>query len=276
MKKILIPTDFTETAENALGYALELALVTKAECTLLHVAEMPDDFTAQMENRVVAVRKNAKEKLGRNAHQLKTDSRYSSLTLLEMVETGDPDEVITRVAKEKGMDLVVIGLSKHSGFESFFAGNTGAEVVEDSEVPVLAVPLGVAFKAPREIIYAAEYREEDLQNLEEISQLAKLFDARLRVIHIEEENSKEEKLRFRGFSKEVEERLSYPYVTQELHVADDVEEGLLDATAGSEGVILSMAHYHKSFLKEAFGRSHTKNIAMETKVPLLVYYEKEA
>lgn len=275
MKKFLIATDFSETAENATHFALELALVANAACTLVHAYKMPYDFAAQMENRVVAIKKNAEEKLGKLVHHFKNDSRYSSLQIDHKVEEGSPESVATELAEETGTDLIILGLSRHSKMETFMDGNTGVEVIERSRIPVLAIPLQARYSAPKEIIYAAEYREEDLQNLDELSQWAKLFSARLRVIHIQEGSTKEEKLRFRGISEEVTDRLAYPYITQELIKADDVEEGIMKATSSQEGIILAMAHYHKSLLKDIFGRSHTKAIAMETMVPLMIFFERE-
>lgn len=275
MKNILIPTDFTENAGNALRYALELARVSKAKCTLLHAYEMPYDFASQMENRIVAIRENVTKKIKKLVAELQADERYSGLELHYQVEEGTPERVITELAEEKEIDLIVIGLSKHSGFETFTGDNTGSEVVERSRVPVLAIPDKLAFSRPKEIVYAAEYRDEDIENLEGLSEWARLFDAELKVIHITEKKVKDEKLRFRGFERELEDRLSYPYVNHELHTAREVEEGILEAIADRQGVILSMAHYHKSFLKSVFGSSHTKSIALKTRVPLLVYYENE-
>ena len=42
MKKILFPTDFSPTAENAFLYALALAAAMKAHLTLIHVYELPE------------------------------------------------------------------------------------------------------------------------------------------------------------------------------------------------------------------------------------------
>lgn len=275
MKKFLIPTDFSEHAERATHFALELALVSNAACTFVHAYETPYDFAAQMENRVVAMKNNAEEKLGKLVHQFKNEARYGSLQFDFKVEEGSPERVVTDVAEETGTDLIVIGLSRENKWGAFMADNTGVEVIERSRIPVLAIPPGASYTIPREIVYAAEYREEDIQNLEDLSHWAKLFSARLRVIHIEKESTREEKMRFRGFSEEVTDRLSYPYVTQELIKADDVEEGILGATSAQEGIMLSMAHYHKSFLKSIFGRSHTRAVAMETNVPLMVFFETE-
>lgn len=274
MKHILIPTDFSETANNAVQYALELSLLTGAACTLVHAYEMPYDFASQMENRIVAIEKNARKKLQEYVEQLKQDARYQSIRFHLFVEEGTPAGVVEDLSEEAEADLVVIGLNKHSGWENFLSGNTGAEVVERSRVPVLAVPAGMAYTKPREIVYAAAYREEDVENLEELSVFARLFDARLRVIHIAEKNTAEEKHRFRGFSEEVKDTLSYPHVVQELHIADDVEEGIQKA-AGTEGAIISMAHYHKPFFKDLFSKSHTEEMAKEARVPLLVLYEEE-
>lgn len=274
MKNILIPTDFSETANNALHYALELALLTGAECTLVHAYEMPYDFAAQMENRTEAIKKNAKKKLQDYVETLKQDANYQHLRFNLLVEEGTPESVVEDLTDETRVDLIVVGLNKHSGWESFFSGNTGADVIERSQVPVLAVPAGTPFTKPREIVYAATYSEEDLQNLEELAAIARLFDARLRVVHIVKESTQEEKLRFRSFSEEVQDKLSYSNVVQELHVASDVEDGIQQA-AGTEGVIISMAHYHRSFFNEIFSKSHTEEMAKETRVPLLVFYEKE-
>ncbi len=275
MKHILIPTDFSETADNALQYALELALLSGAACTLVHAYEMPYDFAAQMENRVIAIQKNARKKLHDYVEKIKEDPKYQSIRFNLKVEEGTPESVVEDLTEDVGADMVVIGLNKHSGWDSFFDGNTGAEVIERSRVPVLAVPARYRFTRPKEIVYAAAYREEDLQNLEELARFARLFDARLRVVHITRKSTQEEKLRFRGFSEEIQDKLSYPNVVQELHVADDVEDGIKSA-AGSEGVIISMAHYHKSFFKDLFNKSHTEEMAKETLVPLLVFYEEES
>ena len=275
MKKILISTDFSETAQNAAIFAFELALVAKASCTLVHAYSMPYDFASQMENRVETIRKNSEEKLRNLVHQLKTESAYRSLQIDFRIEEGTPERVIADAGVEAGADLIVIGLSRHSKWETIMAGNTGVELLDRSIIPVLAVPYGATFIDLQEFIYAAEFREEDLQNLEELSEWAKLFSARLRVIHIAEEGGREEKLRFRGFSEEVTDRLSYPYISQELIKADDVEEGILGVTSGKKGVVLAMAHYHKSWFKKMFDRSHTKAIATKTMVPLWIFFEKE-
>ncbi|WP_081604617.1 universal stress protein [Nafulsella turpanensis] len=275
MRHILIPTDFSETANSALLYALELALATKAECTLLHAYKMPHDFVAEMENRVVAHRKNAVKKLEAYVEELKKEEKYAGLKLHQMAKEGSPAEVVEDLSEEIAADLVVIGLSRNKGWNTFFSGGKGEEIVENCRLPVLAVPAGVPFQKPREIVYAAAYREEDMQNLEELAGFAKLFDARLRIVHVIKKDTKEERLRYRGFSEEVQDTLSYPYLNQELLIADEVEEGLQQAIANSAGVVLSMAHYHKSFFKGMFAKNHTKEVAKETRVPLMVFYEEE-
>lgn len=275
MIHFIIPTDFSETAQNAQEYALELALLKQAKCTLVNAYEMPHDFAAEMENRVVVLRDRAKEKLKNHIDQLKKHPRYQKLEIGMLVEEGSPENVIPEIAEKEKADLIVIGLSKHGTFDEILNGNVGAEVLQRSQVPTLAIPKEHAFEAPREFVYAAEYREDDLQNLEELSQWAKLFDARLRVIHIEKKNTQANKMHFKSFNREVEERLSYPYVSQEMYIAEEVEKGIMEAVANNKGIILSMAHYHKSFLREIFGHSHTKAIAQEAKVPMLVFYEEE-
>lgn len=275
MKHILIPTDFSETANNALLYGLELALAIKAEVTLLHAYEMPRDFMAEMENRIVAMRKNSLKKLEAYVEELKKEEKYAGLKLHLSAKEGSPAEVVEKLSEEIVADLVIIGLSRNKGWNTFFSGGNGEEIVENSRMPVLAVPSGVRFHKPKEIVYAAAYREEDMQNIQELAAFAKPFDARIRVVHVIKKESKEARLRYRGFKEEVQDALSYPYLEQELFVADDVEDGIHKAIANNSGVILSMAHYHKSFFKGMFAKNYTKEMAKDVRVPLMVFYEEE-
>lgn len=275
MKHILIPIDFSDTGNNALEYALELARISGADCTLLHAWEVPYDLASQVENRVQEIQRNAKQELEVLLQQIRTEPRYEQLILGCRLEEGKPERVILDVAEETAVDLVVMGLSNPKRVEAFISGNIGAEVLDRSKVPVLAIPAGVSFIPPKEIIYASELREDDFRKLEDLSRWAKLFNARLRIVHVSEENTHEEKSRFREFIEEVEVRITYPYVTEEWRMADGVEEGILSMVAETDGVIVAMTHHHKSFLKKMFGHSHTLTIASKIQVPLLVYLKEK-
>src|SRR6478672_3694795 len=129
MKKILIPTDFSEVADNAFVHALELAKKVQAELVLLHTYEFPvidtqyypenylslydslelsqlDAFQDQV-NKLRAIAE------GRNLQQIKMTHRLMYGDLLGCIKT---------VIKEDNIDLVVMGTSGASGWKEIFIG----------------------------------------------------------------------------------------------------------------------------------------------------------
>jgi universal stress protein A len=143
VKSILIPTDFSENALQALGLAKEVARGPQATLHLLHVVEpvvYPADWSyaqvgfADIEQEL---QENAEKELALLSASLK-DEGFSVET---KVKRGRASDEICAYAADHGVSIVAIGTHGRSGLEHFLFGSTTERVLRKAPCPVLSVRL---------------------------------------------------------------------------------------------------------------------------------------
>ncbi len=141
IKRILFPTDFSEGALNALPYAIDLAKSYGAKLHLLHVVydiatasglHVPHVSVDEMYKELDASAQKELEKFGATAKKDIKDVEYT-------VIRGIPYEEILKFAKEKNIDLIIIGTHGRKGFDRVLFGSTAERVVRNASCPVLTV-----------------------------------------------------------------------------------------------------------------------------------------
>ena len=142
LRHILVPTDFSKHSEVALNYAVALAEKFGAELFLLHVVQdlalfIPDAVAvappiAPPVEQFVAAAREALERVTQ-VNDLK------SLTVHRDVREGTPFYEIIRFAKEKNVDLIVMGTHGHTGLTHVLLGSVSEKVVRKAPCPVLTV-----------------------------------------------------------------------------------------------------------------------------------------
>jgi nucleotide-binding universal stress UspA family protein len=135
-RHILVPTDFSETAGEALDYAVDLATKFEAELTLLHVYEFPV-YSYWSGIYVPTVDLYAAAKKATEDAALALRKRWSKSEGL--IVEGMPWEQIAYLAKDRREDLIVIGTHGRRGISRALLGSVAEKVVRMSSVPVLTV-----------------------------------------------------------------------------------------------------------------------------------------
>ena len=143
LKKVLVPTDFSESARHALTYATSFALEYRAELTLLHVVEnltvgyASDLFPVPMQEVFQEISGYAKTELAK----LGALAREKGLTVVEQVAQGKPSAEIIRFARESEIDMIVLGTHGKGMLDQALFGSTTERVVRRAPCPVLTVRL---------------------------------------------------------------------------------------------------------------------------------------
>ncbi|HEY5893163.1 MAG TPA: universal stress protein, partial [Chthoniobacterales bacterium] len=137
LKSILVPIDFSEISRSALEYAVPFAKRFGAKITLLHaIAPLPyPSELAFAPNREAFPIQPLEEKLADLAKQA-VDSELLNETRVDM---GEPFEVISKVARESKVDLIIITTHGYTGLKHVFLGSTAERVVRHAPCPVLVV-----------------------------------------------------------------------------------------------------------------------------------------
>lgn len=145
LKRILVPTDFSESSERALKYAVRLGRPYKAEIVVLHVFHLKEylallsqreDVDSGTANQVLEASKNgASEKLEDLVGRLGD----KDVVLLPILLIGVPFEEIVRYAAEHQIDLIVMPTHGRTGLAHFLLGSTVERVISHSDCPVVVI-----------------------------------------------------------------------------------------------------------------------------------------
>ncbi|UGU16092.1 universal stress protein [Sinomicrobium kalidii] len=278
MEKILIPTDFSDNAWNAVSYALKL--FKDSECTfyLLHVLPptlgsretMASEVTDEMLSRAKVT---ATEKLEKWAEKMissenKGKHKTEILTKFDLF-TDAVDDIVS----EKKIDMVVMGSRGAGGIKGFFLGSSTSNLIGHVKCPILAVPKDLEFEPVDEIGFAVDYEfAYDKKGLEPVFRIAEKFSSDIRFYHVMEKkdewNGEKEKIRegikkaFKGFNA------SFYLLTD---VPLDVATRLF--VESREIDLLCMAAEKRNFLDHLLGKSPVKNISYHSTTPLLVLHK---
>ncbi len=143
VRRLLLPTDFSPAADQALSAAtLLLAGSADAEIILVHTFHITPTVVP-----LGGFGGGASSLLVANAHQLATDAAEPSAKALRakgyqvevVVERGDPAEVVTELAVDRDVDVIAMGTRGHSKLRLVLMGSTAERIVEHAPCPVLTV-----------------------------------------------------------------------------------------------------------------------------------------
>ena len=181
MKRIILPTDFSDNAYNAIRYALRLFKDEKCTFYLLHT------YTPAIYQAEYVL--HSPSQIG-----LADVYRENSLTQLEVLkdeigkEFGNPkhtvmihtafnvlvDEIVDTIANEKA-DLVIMGTQGATGAKEIFLGSQTVHVIMKSTCPVLAVPSNFKYVKPKKILFptdfGVDYQKAQLRILMDIAEM---------------------------------------------------------------------------------------------------------
>ena len=149
-KKILVPIDESNPANDALLKALQLAKIHGSTVEVLHVMTFTEDLptedegtgknkipSAWIEDYVTRVRINDENMLSEaleKAEQMGLTGKVTTKLLI-----GKPGDVILRESAQEDFDLIVIGSRGRSGLKEFVLGSVSHQVVNQSKIPVFVV-----------------------------------------------------------------------------------------------------------------------------------------
>ena len=136
--KILFPTDFSESAENASRYALSLAKKYASKVYVIHVIE-PFTYTTEFGLDFSAQLKEMEASARRLLDDIAASIKKTNLDVESALITGEPFVEIIKYARKEQVDLIVMATHGRSGIEHMLMGSVAEKVVRKSPCPVLTI-----------------------------------------------------------------------------------------------------------------------------------------
>jgi nucleotide-binding universal stress UspA family protein len=148
-EKILLPTDFSDHAHEALHFAAQLAQTHAASLCLVHVYDiLPYALPEGMPMIDEAQMSQLRDAFQKQLQQLRGRALESGIANVEtLLLPGNPASEIVRVASEQHFDLIVMGTHGRTGLSHLLLGSVTEKVVRKAPCAVLTVPLHKKEKA---------------------------------------------------------------------------------------------------------------------------------
>jgi nucleotide-binding universal stress UspA family protein len=277
MKKILIPTDLSPNAGNAIRYALNFCKNSPTELVFLHAThpmlDLPDTSLEFYDPIVFQDEKEQLNFVRTSLKKLFEEEKIDQEKLNFSIELriGFAADEIVRVAKEFNCDLIIMGTQGATGLEKLLLGSITYSVIKKTEIPVLAIPSNYTFKEIDKIVFATDY--EGISNKKTLTPLfdvANTFDAKVLMFH-----TIEAKEPIAAYIEELqvwktEKNFHHIKHTNSIANCEDVTLGIIEFAEENDASIIAMIPHSYNFFTNLIHKSKTKEIALESKVPLLV------
>lgn len=278
MKKILVPTDFSACANNALNVAVQIARFLQWNIVLVHTIESD----AGMYMDYMGVQKDQEEQLLEEARQklklLQEAIRETEAVAVEaQLKTGSVKDNILSSVKDTNADLVVMGtMGTAGGAGEKLWGTKTAAITGSSAVPVIAVPYSYAWNEPHDIIFATNHFEKDAALINPVFDIARLFKSNIHVVVFTDEDSSSGS-DFVDHSRNLDDYkyfLTKTYPEQNIitaHISGSRFEETLQQYIKDHNIeMVAMVSQQRGFLSRLVQPSATRSMAYHTTVPLLI------
>lgn len=268
MENIIYPTDFSDTANIALPYALELARKTGAAVHIIHAIEEPYDFAPMVQDVKKEVNRKVEVLLRDMVEDIRKEQKYQEVDIQTHIKTGRTRYAIMDEARNLSADMIVIGTKGRTGLEKIFLGSTAAELIEHTSTPVWAIPEEASYADIEQIFFATDYNDGDLEALQYVAGLAQLIDANITIFHATKESDLQSEALFRGFREIVNEKITEANISFEQVRADDFFETINNRLNTVANAMVAMVRYDQPL--SILGRKHSKEMSYSVQRPLLI------
>lgn len=284
MIRILVPYDFSPSADHALDFAISMNQnYPNLEILVLHVIETPLatgigamggglDPIPDFENQVFFLEliENRKKQF----EELRSKYAESEFNLATKIEIGNIYRNISdTIAKEK-MDLVVMGSKGSSGLDEILIGSNTEKVVRTATCPVITVKEKTDASQLKKVVFASDFRQADHEVAGRFKKMQHLFDAEFYFVFVNTpgsfETSRESMNRIRTFVN----THKFEHVKAEIYNSLSEEEGIIQFAEDIDADMIAITTHGRSGLLHLFTGSIAEDVVNHSKRPVWTFKVK--
>lgn len=275
MKKILLPTDFSDNALNAIKYAVQLFKDEKCTFYLLNtytptiyyleyvpINPDPSGLSAAIKDNLLKNLNSIVEKLktefnNRN-HDFETIASFNTLIL----EIGE-------ITKERDIDYIVMGTKGATGAKEILFGSNTVHVLKNAKCPVLAIPSNFDYENPQEILFPSDYGVSfQEKHILPIIDIALPHHGRVNILNVSygydlTEEQEKNKKKLESYFKNI------AYLFHSV-INEDIPEAITMFQQKTRVNLLAMINNKHSFFENLFFKSTINQIGFHLNIPFLV------
>ncbi len=272
MNKILVPTDFSEQAENALKVAAILAKKHNAEIYLLHMLEIPlqeiDPVNAHSEiPEAIFFMKLAHQKF----EDLIASDYLDGVTVHETVKSDISFTEIKEACNEFDIDLIVMGSHGASGLKEMFIGSNAEKVVRTSDVPVLVIKNEHPTFNIDNFVFASDFKNDNKETYKQAVGFAELFGSKIHLLMVNTANNFQTTSEARQKIDKFIAGSPFDDYVVNIYNDESVEQGILNFSKDIDADIIGISTHGRQGIAHFFNSSISEDLVNHAKRPVMTF-----
>jgi nucleotide-binding universal stress UspA family protein len=279
MKNILIPTDFSKNAWNAIKYGI--ALYHKTRCTFHIVHINPISYNSGGEAAMYAspelleqnILMESKEKLKDLLKEIERLPLNTKHTFETTALYGFFTDHIKQEVTNRNIDLIIMGTKGATGLKAVSMGSNTGNVLTKVRCAVLAVPEDAEYKTPREIGFPTDFQlSYGIKVLNHVKELAVMHNAALRFLYVSQKDKdlSDMQVKNKEFIKNYFMDNEHTFHTLTIKNLDDAVQAFVESR---DLDMLVMVAKNLNFLERILFKPAVERISYHTKIPFLIVHE---
>lgn len=275
MKRILLPTDFSDNSLNALRYAVQLFkdenctfyLLNTYTPSIYYFEYVPVDpdysgLSAVIKENLLkdlnAIVKKLITEFNNPKHEFEVLAAFNTLIL-----------EITELTKERGIDYIVMGTKGATGAKEILFGSNTVHVLKNAQCPVLAIPSEFSFEKPTEILFPSDYEVEFKdKHMRPIVDMASYHNGKVNILNVSygydlTDKQVKNKKKLERYFKDI--ACIFHRVGNK-----EIPEAITEFQLKNKVNLLVMINNKRSFFENLFFKSTINQIGFHLNIPFLV------
>jgi nucleotide-binding universal stress UspA family protein len=259
MKNILVPIGSSENSVSNLQYAIDLAEAIKANVYVVSVFQELSKVGGLSKVNTIL-----KEESENRLDEVLSLVDHKGVHVVAHPIKGEVLDGISRVNKQIPIDLMVLSPRSNSIKEEVYLGKTSGKLLKQTNIPILIVPEGAKFQAPKTMLMAFKngtFADDTL--LDPVRKFTERFGTKIHMLHVETPNTTEE-------MKQVSENLKTMQSTYTLAEAATTFQGVIEHFQHFQPDMLCVIRHKRGFFKKLWEKNEILKKEFYTSKPLLV------
>lgn len=282
MKTILVPTDFSEQAQNATKLAAEIARKGDAKIVLVNVIEGSRNFSfntmgevaepmgeeAFFINKLIEIQKEHLQKAVE-------DSALKGLTVETVLEMGSPYEGISNVIADRKADLLIMGTKGSSGLDEILIGSNTEKVVRYAKCPVITVKDEVSLSDIKNIVYATDLSTDQSEFIEHIKAMQAATGAKIHLLKVNTPNHFYTQRQMNEAFEKFVAKHSLENVSLNIYNEATEEDGILYFSEDLGACMIAIATHGRTGLLHLLTGSIAEDLVNHATIPVMTLSMKK-
>jgi nucleotide-binding universal stress UspA family protein len=276
MKRILVPTDFSLPADNALKVASQIAKKYDSEIYILHLLELPLQLIDPLNEGVGGdlpesmfflklAHKKFTELLDRMSYHL------DGIKIHEVVEFDSTSEGVLSTVKKYDCDLVVMGSDGSDGLQEILIGSNTEKIVRSSKIPVLVIKKEMPVFKIENFLFVSNLTIKNRKAFKSAFEFSKILDAKFHLAYINTPNKFKTTKEIDSFLDEFIKGINYN--TSQFHIYNDVtvERGIRNFSSKINADLIGIGTHGRKGISHFVSGSIAEDVVNHIQTPILTF-----